>query len=106
MLEMVEAPGQAVHTNRCRVLQELRKQLSDARARGEALKGELDAAAEQRDQALNAVNDLEEQVHRSGHCGRSAAIEFLVLVPVSLGRLVYAKACVSVLPQPAVVMLT
>ncbi len=45
------------------MLQELRKQLGDARERGDALQGELDAAAKRRDEALKAVDELTEQVH-------------------------------------------
>ena len=46
-------------------LQELRKQLGEARERGDALQGELDATAKQRDKATKAADDLKEQVHVS-----------------------------------------
>ena len=57
-----KGPRQAVRDDRGCVLQELRKQLGDARAHGDALQGELDAAAKQRNEALKAVEDLMEQV--------------------------------------------
>ena len=44
------------------MLQELRKQLGDARARGDALQGELDAMTKQWTAALEAVDDVKEQV--------------------------------------------